>query len=205
MKLNRPLASVRSLNTEALSSCFRDVFTLIGYEEFHRPLTLMLLPSLCHRQLAALFFLCWWKEGIRTLCFTKIFRMWGEVISSHAGSPHSLRARSTEIFWVFGIIAHRRCCWESKIQAFQRRNILLNRLIREVVDITQVVPLTNTFKMAMKLRDLIRKVRACKTAAEERAVIAKESAMIRTAIREEQEHYRHRNVAKLLFMHMLGT
>jgi AP-1 complex subunit gamma-1 len=47
-------------------------------------------------------------------------------------------------------------------------------------------------------------VRACKTAAEERAVIAKESAMIRTAIREEQAHYRHRNVAKLLFMHMLG-
>lgn len=58
--------------------------------------------------------------------------------------------------------------------------------------------------MSMKLRDLIRKVRACKTAAEERAVIAKESAMIRTAIREEHEHYRHRNVAKLLFMHMLG-
>jgi hypothetical protein len=59
-------------------------------------------------------------------------------------------------------------------------------------------------KMSLKLRDLIRQVRACKTAAEERAVIAKESAMIRTAIREEQEHYRHRNVAKLLFMHMLG-
>jgi len=60
------------------------------------------------------------------------------------------------------------------------------------------------YKMSLKLRDLIRKVRACKTAAEERAVIAKESAMIRTAIREEQEHFRHRNVAKLLFMHMLG-
>ena len=59
--------------------------------------------------------------------------------------------------------------------------------------------------MSMKLRDLIRKVRACKTAAEERAVVAKESAMIRTAIREEQTHFRHRNVAKLLFMHMLGT
>lgn len=57
----------------------------------------------------------------------------------------------------------------------------------------------------MKLRDLIRKVRQCKTGAEERAVIAKESAMIRTAIREEQAHFRHRNVAKLLFMHMLGT
>ena len=58
--------------------------------------------------------------------------------------------------------------------------------------------------MSLKLRDLIRQVRACKTAAEERAVIAKESAMIRTAIREEQEQFRHRNVAKLLFMHMLG-
>lgn len=58
--------------------------------------------------------------------------------------------------------------------------------------------------MSLKLRDLIRQVRSCKTAAEERAVIAKESAMIRTAIKEEQEHYRHRNVAKLLFMHMLG-
>jgi AP-1 complex subunit gamma-1 len=58
--------------------------------------------------------------------------------------------------------------------------------------------------MSLKLRDLIRKVRACKTAAEERAVIAKESAMIRTAIREEQSHFRHRNVAKLLYMHMLG-
>eukprot|EP00587_Corethron_hystrix_P001175 CAMPEP_0113321680 /NCGR_PEP_ID=MMETSP0010_2-20120614/15081_1 /TAXON_ID=216773 ORGANISM="Corethron hystrix, Strain 308" /NCGR_SAMPLE_ID=MMETSP0010_2 /ASSEMBLY_ACC=CAM_ASM_000155 /LENGTH=902 /DNA_ID=CAMNT_0000179889 /DNA_START=136 /DNA_END=2845 /DNA_ORIENTATION=- /assembly_acc=CAM_ASM_000155 len=58
--------------------------------------------------------------------------------------------------------------------------------------------------MSLKLRDLIRQVRKCKTAAEERAVIAREAAMIRTAIREEQEQYRHRNVAKLLFMHMLG-
>ena len=56
----------------------------------------------------------------------------------------------------------------------------------------------------MRLRELIRAVRACKTAAEERAVIAKESALIRTAIKEEHEQYRHRNVAKLLFIHMLG-
>ena len=58
--------------------------------------------------------------------------------------------------------------------------------------------------MSIKLRDLIRSVRSCKTAAEERSVISRESAMIRTAIREEQEQFRHRNVAKLLFMHMLG-
>lgn len=58
--------------------------------------------------------------------------------------------------------------------------------------------------MSIKLRDLIRAVRACKTAAEERAVISKECALIRTAIKEEEEQYRHRNVAKLMFIHMLG-
>ncbi|CAH0478622.1 unnamed protein product [Peronospora belbahrii] len=58
--------------------------------------------------------------------------------------------------------------------------------------------------MSQKLRDLIRGVRASKTAAEERAVIAKESALIRTAFKEQDKQYRHRNVAKLLFIHMLG-
>lgn len=58
--------------------------------------------------------------------------------------------------------------------------------------------------MSQKLRDLIRNVRACKTAAEERAVIAKESALIRTAFKDQDVKYRHRNVAKLLFIHMLG-
>ena len=58
--------------------------------------------------------------------------------------------------------------------------------------------------MSIKLRDLIRSVRACKTAAEERAVISKECALIRTAIKEEEELYRHRNVAKLMYIHMLG-
>uniref|UniRef100_H3G6T5 AP-1 complex subunit gamma n=1 Tax=Phytophthora ramorum TaxID=164328 RepID=H3G6T5_PHYRM len=58
--------------------------------------------------------------------------------------------------------------------------------------------------MSQKLRDLIRGVRACKTAAEERAVIAKESALIRTAFKDQEKQYRHRNVAKLLFIHMLG-
>ncbi len=56
----------------------------------------------------------------------------------------------------------------------------------------------------MKLRDLIRAVRACKTAAEERAMITKECALIRTAFRDESSEFRHRNVAKLLFVHMLG-
>ena len=55
----------------------------------------------------------------------------------------------------------------------------------------------------MKLRELIRAVRACKTAAEERAVISRENAMIRTSFKEDSV-YRHRNVAKLLYIHMLG-
>lgn len=44
--------------------------------------------------------------------------------------------------------------------------------------------------MSIKLRELIRNIRACKTAAEERAVIAKECALIRTAFREEDVQFR---------------
>jgi AP-1 complex subunit gamma-1 len=58
--------------------------------------------------------------------------------------------------------------------------------------------------MSIKLRELIRAVRACKTAQEERAVIAKECALIRTAFKDNALLVRHRNVAKLLFIHMLG-
>ncbi len=47
-------------------------------------------------------------------------------------------------------------------------------------------------------------MRACKTAAEERDCIAKECAAIRTSFKDEENPYRHRNVAKLLFIHMLG-
>lgn len=58
--------------------------------------------------------------------------------------------------------------------------------------------------MSIRLRQLIRKVRSCKTAAEERAVIATEGALIRTAFKDGNEPNRARNVAKLLYMHMLG-
>lgn len=43
--------------------------------------------------------------------------------------------------------------------------------------------------MSMKLRDLIRAVRSAKTAADERAIITKEAALIRTAFREEVPEY----------------
>ena len=57
---------------------------------------------------------------------------------------------------------------------------------------------------ALKLRDLIKQIRAAKTAADERGVITRECAMIRSQFREEDNDCRARNVAKLLYIHMLG-
>ncbi|XP_020593385.1 AP-1 complex subunit gamma-2-like [Phalaenopsis equestris] len=51
---------------------------------------------------------------------------------------------------------------------------------------------------------MIRAIRACKTAAEERAVVRKECAAIRAAVSDNDQEYRHRNLAKLMFIHMLG-
>lgn len=62
----------------------------------------------------------------------------------------------------------------------------------------------NPFSSGTRLRDMIRAIRACKTAAEERAVVRKECAAIRAAISENDADYRHRNMAKLMFIHMLG-
>ncbi|XP_027151023.1 AP-1 complex subunit gamma-2-like [Coffea eugenioides] len=62
----------------------------------------------------------------------------------------------------------------------------------------------NPFSSGTRLRDMIRSIRGCKTAAEERAVVRKECAAIRAAVSENDQDYRHRNLAKLMFIHMLG-
>ncbi|PSS13577.1 AP-1 complex subunit gamma-2 like [Actinidia chinensis var. chinensis] len=62
----------------------------------------------------------------------------------------------------------------------------------------------NPFSSGTRLRDMIRAIRACKTAAEERGVVRKECAAIRAAVSENDQEYRHRNLAKLMFIHMLG-
>ncbi|KAJ4473863.1 adaptin N terminal region-domain-containing protein [Lentinula aciculospora] len=55
------------------------------------------------------------------------------------------------------------------------------------------------------LKALIKGIRACKTVADERALIQQESAAIRASFREEDSFARHNNIAKLLYIHMLGS
>ncbi|THU54556.1 hypothetical protein C4D60_Mb10t26340 [Musa balbisiana] len=76
----------------------------------------------------------------------------------------------------------------------------------------QLIEMQPLFTLYLKLdmyrgtlkRDMIQAIRACKTAAEERAVVRKECAAIRSAISENDQFFRHRNLAKLMFIHMLG-
>ncbi|XP_022277526.1 AP-1 complex subunit gamma-like 2 isoform X1 [Canis lupus baileyi] len=55
-----------------------------------------------------------------------------------------------------------------------------------------------------KLQDLIEEIRGAKTQAQEREVIQKECAHIRASFRDGDPLHRHRQLAKLLYVHMLG-
>ncbi|XP_016061333.1 PREDICTED: AP-1 complex subunit gamma-like 2 [Miniopterus natalensis] len=57
---------------------------------------------------------------------------------------------------------------------------------------------------SLKLQDLIEEIRGAKTQAEEREVIQKECAHIRASFRDGDPGHRHRQLAKLLYVHMLG-
>ena len=56
----------------------------------------------------------------------------------------------------------------------------------------------------LKIRQLIKRVRACKTAEEERSVINKESAEIRNLSKDPNAPHKARNLCKAIYMQMMG-
>jgi hypothetical protein len=56
----------------------------------------------------------------------------------------------------------------------------------------------------LKLRELIKKVRSCKTAEEERSIMNKESAEIRNLGKDQTDIVKCRNLLKCVYMHMMG-
>jgi AP-1 complex subunit gamma-1 len=57
---------------------------------------------------------------------------------------------------------------------------------------------------SQRLKDLIQSFRDCKTAAEERALILREKAIIRNSFIEQEHQFKLRNLAKLIWINMLG-
>lgn len=58
--------------------------------------------------------------------------------------------------------------------------------------------------MTGSVKELIRSIRSCKTPAEERAVLARECAEIRSSINGNSSSTRQKNISKLLLIHLLG-
>lgn len=57
---------------------------------------------------------------------------------------------------------------------------------------------------SVRLQEMIRAIRSARTQAEERAVIQRECAAIRAQFRQPDPEGRFHNLAKLLYVHMLG-
>ena len=70
----------------------------------------------------------------------------------------------------------------------------------------KVQPHTCTAHLGLRCRSLITKVRRAKTAAEERAIIKKELAYLRSALSQDSaaSKYTKRNIIKLMYLRMLG-
>ena len=56
----------------------------------------------------------------------------------------------------------------------------------------------------LKLREFIKKIRACKTSEEERSLINKETADIRNLSKEQAEEFKLRSLSKCVFISILG-
>lgn len=58
--------------------------------------------------------------------------------------------------------------------------------------------------MSIRTHEFIQKIRNCKTSSDERYVISKESALIRTSFKNDESEYRARNISKIIFIHLMG-
>ena len=56
----------------------------------------------------------------------------------------------------------------------------------------------------LKIRQLIKRIRSCRTAEEERSVINKESAEIRNLSKDPNAPFKARNLCKAIYMQMMG-
>ena len=56
----------------------------------------------------------------------------------------------------------------------------------------------------LKIKEFIKGIRTCKNQKEENIIVNKECAKIRTAFKSGDTKNKHRNVAKLIYMHILG-
>lgn len=88
--------------------------------------------------------------------------------------------------WCFDV--DKKCCWAFFLACW--------RIQYYCRSLTMTTP--------KRLRDLIREIRSARTAADERAVVQKECASIRDSFRDQDNTYKCRNLAKLLYIHMLG-
>lgn len=81
-------------------------------------------------------------------------------------------------------------------------------MVRDTIASTSAKLQSNVVKALTgyyRLKDFIHAIRACKTLAEERSLVARESAAIRTSFKEDiSPEQRHHAVAKLLVIYMMS-
>lgn len=77
-------------------------------------------------------------------------------------------------------------------------------IVEKVIEVLKLCALALRSSNLCLCRDMINSIRACKTAAEERTVVTKECTALRDLLKEPVQYHRHRNIAKLIFIHMMG-
>lgn len=126
-----------------------------------------------------------WIKFIKVLLFLYIMYKEGFNLINILTKVYNERYQLIYI-WCFDV--DKKCCWAFFLACW--------RIQYYCRSLTMTTP--------KRLRDLIREIRSARTAADERAVVQKECASIRDSFRDQDNTYKCRNLAKLLYIHMLG-